>query len=179
MPDTTRGRSQGLTASLSGRNFRSCLQATKTCCFSLFRGRSGRGERTDPCTYGTFFKVSRRECLPAKKNGAPIPFRRDTWIEGWEVRTGNVKQWMVRDERVRVCEQVRKGKRGGTKSSLSDIEPSSCCAVGHAPNYSSSIDGLKSHWPLVFTLSCYSISFRRTNTLPHLHTCIKSLLPPH
>lgn len=92
MPHTTRGRSQGLTASLSGRNFRSCLQATKTCCFSSFRGRSGRGERSDPCTYGTFFKVSRRGCLPAKKNGAPIPLRRDTWIEGWEVRTGNVKQ---------------------------------------------------------------------------------------
>lgn len=109
--------------------------------------------------------------LGCEKRMAPIPFRRDTWIEGLEVRMSNVKQRLQMNvcERERERQRERKEKRGGTKSSLSDIEPSSYRAVGHAPNYSSLIDRLKSHWPLVFVLSCYSISFRRTNTLPHLH----------
>lgn len=83
----------------------------------------------------------------------------------------NVKQRLEMNVCVseRESERERERRRGGTKRSLSDIEPSSVCAVGHAPNYSSLIDRLKSHWPLVFVLSCYSISFTRTNTLPHLH----------
>lgn len=55
---------------------------------------------------------------------------------------------------------------------MSDTERySSCAAGGHAPNYFSSIDGLKSHWPLMLALSCCAVSLGRTNTHPHLHMC--------
>lgn len=35
----------------------------------------------------------KRGCSATGKNGTSIPFRRDTWSEGCEVRTGNVQQW--------------------------------------------------------------------------------------
>lgn len=66
-------------------------------------------------------------------------------IESREVRTGDVKRRRGLKERGR--------GRGGAKSGLFDTRPSSCYAVGRAPNYLGSIDGLKSHWPLAFGLT--------------------------
>lgn len=66
------------------------------------------------------------------------------------------------------------GTRGGTKSSMFDTRPSSCCAAGRAPNYFGSIDGLKSHWPFVFAPSSCRISIICTHwseTPPSMYAC--------
>lgn len=119
MPDTTRGRCQGLSVTLSGRNFRSRLQAIKkTCCFSSFWARSGRGEKSDPCTYGTFFKASQRGCLALKRMSChPIQERHMDGGVGGENRQCKAT---VRDERV-LCVNERQVRRDGTNSSWFDI----------------------------------------------------------
>lgn len=93
MPDTTRGWCQGLSALRSGRNFILCLEAITR---PAVQWRSGQGERSNPCTYSTFFKASwlslGRMLWILWKEWASIPFRRDTSMEGWKVRMGNVKQ---------------------------------------------------------------------------------------
>lgn len=113
MADTMKGQSQGLSASLSGRNFRSCSQAvTKTCCFFLVSGAGRVGVRGPTLrTYGTFFKASRRGCSACEKNGASIPIQQRHMDGGAGGEDGQCKA-MARDERVHVCarEKEREGE---------------------------------------------------------------------
>lgn len=129
MPDTMRGRSQGLTPSLSGRNFRSCLQATKTCGFPSLRGGSDQGEGADLCTQGKFFKMSQWGCSAEKRMALPSYSG-----ETHGLRVAGSQRAMYSNGRWKsACvwewERERKGRRGATKSSLSDIEPFQllCC----------------------------------------------------
>lgn len=50
--------------------------------------------------------------LGFEKNQLPSPFKRDTWMGGWEVRMGNVKR-RRRDEKVRACVCVNEKEREG------------------------------------------------------------------
>lgn len=81
--------------------------------FFVVWGRSGQGERSDPCTYGTFFKASRQslgEDVRAVKRMSLHPIQ-ERHVDGWVGGENRQCKGMMRDERVHVCVQRReKGK---------------------------------------------------------------------
>lgn len=120
--DTTRGRSQGFPASLSGRNFRSCSQAGYKDLLFVLSSRGRSGERLHPCAYGTFLGLSAQSrqgySSVERMSLHPIQGRRGGGVGGEDGRC----KAMGRDGRVHVvCERERKGRRDGANSSRADV----------------------------------------------------------